>query len=112
MRHARPYPTAYFTVRTLSTTPPDVTWLDRYVDVSGNLSASPVWLTDAQIDDLVAQELRSGAMYRFAVKAAQPRRQRNSLFSKGPGTVCGSVLAADADIRVRGARLRSEECLC
>ncbi len=104
-------PTTYFAVRVLSTSPPDVTWLNRYVDVSGNPSITPVWLTDAQIDGLVVQGLQSGTTYGFAVKARNQDGKETPFSSEGSGTTSGSAPAADVDTRLRGARLRGGERL-
>jgi hypothetical protein len=47
----------------------DSNWNQRYVNASGDPTATKTWLTDAQIDGLTLDSLSAGVQYRFTVVA-------------------------------------------
>ena len=62
-------PVTTFAVLVSTTSPADATWDAKYVDASGDPSASAVWLTDAQIDALTVSGLNEVTQYTFQAKA-------------------------------------------
>lgn len=79
-------PTTYFAVQVTYTNPSDTDWQDKWVDASGNPSASEVWQTDAALDALVLQGLNSGTTYGVKVKARNQDNDETSLSTEGQGT--------------------------
>src|SRR3989344_3591106 len=79
-------PTTNFAVQVVTTTPSDATWLNQWVDASGNPSASAVWLTDAQLDALVLQGLQASTLYGVQVKARNQDTDETALSAEGQGT--------------------------
>ncbi|HLD61930.1 MAG TPA: hypothetical protein VI998_03065 [Patescibacteria group bacterium] len=77
-------PTTYFAVQVVTTS--DGTWLNQWVDATGNPSASAVWLTDAQLDALVLQGLQSSTLYGVKVKARNQDTDETALSAEGQGT--------------------------
>src|SRR3989344_3953085 len=64
----------------------DATWLNQWVDASGNPSASAVWLTDAQLDALVLQGLQASTLYGVQVKVRNQDTDETALSAEGQGT--------------------------
>lgn len=79
-------PTTYFAVQVTTTSPTDSTWLNKWVNASGNPSASEVWMTDAQLDALVLQGLQPSTLYGVKVKARNNDGDETSLSAEGQGT--------------------------
>jgi hypothetical protein len=79
-------PTTYFAVQVVTTNPNDATWLNQWVNTSGNPSATEVWLTDAQLDALVLQGLTSSTTYGVKVKARNQDGDQTALSAEGQGT--------------------------
>lgn len=79
-------PTTSFAVQVTTTTPTDATWLNKYVDASGNPSATAVWLTDSQLDSLAVAGLSSNTAYSVQVKARNESQEETSFSSAGSGT--------------------------
>ncbi len=79
-------PTTYFAAQIVTTSPSDATWLNKYVDASGNPSASAVWLTDAQLDAMTLQGLVASTTYGVQVKARNESSEETSFGSEGQGT--------------------------
>lgn len=77
-------PTTYFAVQVVTTS--DAAWLSKWVDASGNPSATAVWLTDAQLDALVLQGLQSSTLYGVKVKARNQDTDETPLSAEGQGT--------------------------
>jgi len=50
-------PTTLFAVQVVTTSPNDATWLNKWVDATGNPSATAVWMSDATLDALTLQGL-------------------------------------------------------
>ena len=84
-------PTTSFTVQVVTTSPTDPTWLNQWVDGSGNPSATAVWLTDAELDALVLQGLTFSTTYGVKVKAKNQENDETSLSAEGQGTTLGPV---------------------
>jgi hypothetical protein len=79
-------PTTYFAVQVVTTSPNDATWLNQWVSVLGNPSATEVWLTDAELDALVLQGLTSSTTYGVRVKARNQDGDQTALSAEGQGT--------------------------
>ncbi|KKT36203.1 MAG: hypothetical protein UW27_C0012G0001, partial [Parcubacteria group bacterium GW2011_GWA1_44_13] len=79
-------PTTNFAVQVVTTTPSDATWLNQWVDATGNPSATAVWLTDAQLDALVLQGLQASTLYGVKVKARNNDTDETALSAEGQGT--------------------------
>jgi len=79
-------PTTNFAVQVTTTTPSDATWLNQWVDATGNPSAAAVWLTDAQLDALVLQGLNESTIYGVKVKARNQDNDETPLSAEGQGT--------------------------
>ena len=91
-------PTTSFAVQVVTTNPNDSNWLNKWVNGSGNPSATAVWLTDAQLDALVLQGLTSSTTYGVKVKAKNQDGDETSLSAEGQGvTLAGNTgIAFDA----------------
>src|SRR3989344_3830765 len=76
----------FIAVPTSSHKASDATWLNQWVDASGNPSASAVWLTDAQLDALVLQGLQASTLYGVQVKARNQDADETALSAEGQGT--------------------------
>ncbi|KKQ51274.1 MAG: Flagellar hook-length control protein fliK, partial [Parcubacteria group bacterium GW2011_GWD2_38_12] len=77
-------PTTNFAVQVVTTS--DGTWLNQWVDATGNPSATAVWLTDAQLDALVLQGLQASTLYGVKVKARNNDTDETALSAEGQGT--------------------------
>ncbi|MBI5798904.1 MAG: hypothetical protein HZB10_03155, partial [Candidatus Yonathbacteria bacterium] len=77
-------PTTYFAVQVVTTS--DGAWINKWVDATGNPSASAVWLTDAQLDAIVLQGLQSSTLYGVKVKARNQDTDETALSAEGQGT--------------------------
>ena len=88
-------PTTSFAVQVVTTSPNDATWLNKWVDGSGNPSSSEVWQTDAQMDALVLQGLTSSTTYGVKVKARNQDGDETTLSAEGQGTTLSSPANLD-----------------
>lgn len=79
-------PTTNFAVQVVTTSPSDAVWLNKWVDASGNPSATAVWMTDAQLDALVLHSLQSSTLYGVKVKARNQDTDETALSAEGQGT--------------------------
>ncbi|MDP3057817.1 MAG: hypothetical protein Q8N37_04885 [bacterium] len=79
-------PTTNFAVQVVTTTPNDATWINQWVNATGNPSATAVWLTDAQLDALVLQGLQGSTLYGVKVKARNQDTDETALSAEGQGT--------------------------
>jgi trimeric autotransporter adhesin len=79
-------PTTSFAVQMTTTTPSDSTWLNKWVDASGNPSNTAVWLTDAQLDGLVISGLTQNTLYGVKVKARNENNVETALSVEGSAT--------------------------
>lgn len=79
-------PTTSFAVQITSTSPTDNAWLNKWVDASGNPSATAVWLTDAQLDGLVITGLQNNTIYGAKSKARNFNSTETALGSEGTRT--------------------------
>ncbi|MFA5799317.1 MAG: IPT/TIG domain-containing protein, partial [Patescibacteria group bacterium] len=79
-------PTTNFAVQVVTTSPSDATWLNQWVNATGNPSATAVWLTDAQLDALVLQGLQVSTIYGVKVKAKNQDNDETALSAEGQGT--------------------------
>jgi hypothetical protein len=78
-------PTTYFAAQVVTTSPSHSAWLNKYIDASGDPSASAVWLTDAQLDALTIRGLATSTTYGVKVKARNESSEETSLGSEGQG---------------------------
>jgi hypothetical protein len=78
-------PTTKFAVQIINASPADNTWLNKWVDGSGNPSASEVWLTDAQLDGLIITGLQADTTYQAKSKARNENNVETALSSTGSG---------------------------
>ena len=85
-------PTTYFAVQVVTTSPNDATWLNQWVNASGNPSATAVWMTDAQLDALVLQGLTASTTYGVKVKARNEDLDETALSAEGQGTTGAATL--------------------
>ncbi len=95
-------PTTNFAVQITVTAGSDATWNNKWVDGSGNPSASAVWLSDAQLDNLVITGLQSSVTYAAASKARNTDTVETSLSSTGSNTTSAGGGGATRIIRIRG----------
>jgi len=95
-------PTTLFAVQITSTTPNDSTWLNEWVNGSGNPSATEVWLTDAQLAALVITGLQPNTIYQAQSKARNQNAVETSLSSAGSGTTGAAVSTSARTIRLKG----------
>ena len=97
-------PTTQFAILITSA---DTTWNNKYVDASGNPSASAVWRSDAQFDGITVLGLQSNTSYTFAVKA---RNQDNDETSFGSNQTFSSAPPPETrlqgGVRLQGVRVR------
>lgn len=97
-------PTTDFAVQITAAS--DATWNTKWVDASGNPSASAVWLTDAQLDGLVLTGLTTSVSYAAQSEARNFNSVATALSSSGSNTTSGGV-GTTRSIRLRGGtRLR------
>jgi len=89
-------PTTYFAVQVVTTSPNHSTWLNKWVNGSGNPSATEVWLTDAQLDALVLQGLTSGTTYGVKVKARNQDGDETALSGEGQRPTAIDLLSFEA----------------
>jgi hypothetical protein len=62
-------PATTYAVYVSATSPTHAAWNTKYVDASGNPSASVVWLTDTQLTNLTLNSLQESTTYTIASKA-------------------------------------------
>jgi hypothetical protein len=62
-------PTTSFAAQIVAASPPDPTWLNKYVDSSGNPQAAKQWLSDSQLDSVTIQSLTLNTTYTIQVMA-------------------------------------------
>ena len=80
-------PTTLFAAQVVTTSPSHATWLNKYVDASGNPSASAVWLSDAALDAMTLRGLATSTTYGVKVKARnESSSEETALGSEGQGT--------------------------
>ena len=79
-------PTTTFAVQVVSTAPVDATWLNQWVDATGNPSVTEVWMDDATLDALTLQGLASSTTYGVKVKARNGNSDETLLSAEGQGT--------------------------
>jgi hypothetical protein len=84
-------PTTNFTMYVSGTSPNDTSWEGKYVNGSGAPSATPVWLSDAQLTSLTVTGLTDGTSYNFYAQA----RNQNSVLS-GTSTATATTTLASA----------------
>ncbi len=84
-------PTTNFAVQVTTTSPTDATWLNKWVDASGNPSASAVWQSDAALDAITLHSLQASTTYGVKVKARNQDAEETSLSAEGQGTTLSSV---------------------
>ena len=77
------------TLFTIYATSSDSTWNNRYVASDGTPSASPVWLTDAQLTSLTVTSLTPETLYSFAALA----RNNNSIVTATSSVSATTTLA-------------------
>jgi hypothetical protein len=79
-------PMTNFSAQVLTTTPSDAAWLNKWVNASGDPSATAVWLSDAQLDALVIRGLQSSTLYGVKVKARNQDADETASSAEGYGT--------------------------
>lgn len=77
-------PTTNFAVQVVTTT--DATWLNKWVDTTGNPSTIAAWMSDAQLDALTLHNLQSNTLYGVKVKARNQDNDETALSTEGQGT--------------------------
>jgi len=82
--------TTVFAVRCTASSPVDANWDGKYVNTSGQPSATAVWQTDAQWDNITISGLQPSTSYTFAVKA---RNQQGVETAFGPGATLSTAAA-------------------
>ena len=102
-------PTTSFAILVNATSPADASWQGKFVDASGNPSASAVWLTDAQIENLVVQGLTASTDYTFLVKARNGDSEQttysasSTLSTADPSPLNTTILQG---VRLEGVRVQ------
>lgn len=86
-------PTTYFAVQVVTTSPNDSTWINQWVDASGNPSATAVWQTDAALDALTLTGLDYGTTYGVKVKAKNEDGDETPLSAEGQGTTTAAIIS-------------------
>lgn len=86
-------PTTYFAVQVVTTSPNDSTWINQWVDASGNPSATEVWQTDTALDALTLTGLEYGTIYGVKVKAKNENGDETPLSAEGQGTTTAAVIS-------------------
>lgn len=86
-------PTTNFAVQVVTATPSDATWLNKWVDASGNPSDTAVWQTDLALDALVLAGLNSGTTYGVKVKARNQDNDETALSAEGQGATTAVVVS-------------------
>ena len=81
----------------------DATWNNKYIDASGNPSASAVWRTDAQWDGITALSLTATTEYVFAVKARNADNDETAFGSNQSITTLDPIFPKT---RLQGVRLQ------
>lgn len=84
-------PTTQFAVQVVTTSPTDNTWLNKWVDASGDPSATAVWQSDSAWDALSIRGLQPGTTYGVKVKAKNQDGDETSLSAEGQGTTTEAV---------------------
>lgn len=93
-------PTTQFAILVTST---DGTWNNKYIDGSGNPSASAVWRSDAQWDNFTVLGLQPSTVYTFAVKARNGDNDETAFGSNQTFTS-----AHPPETRLQGVRLNGD----
>jgi hypothetical protein len=91
--------TTEFAVRCTASSPVDANWDGKYVNASGQPSATAVWRTAAQWDYTVILGLQSLTSYTFAVKA---RNQQGVETAFGPGATLATMSTITGDLNCDG----------
>jgi hypothetical protein len=84
-------PTTNFAVQVVTTNPSDSTWLNKWVDSSGDPSDTEVWMSDATLDALTLQGLQKATTYGVKVKARNEDGDETALSAEGQGSTIGSL---------------------
>lgn len=84
-------PTTSFAVQVVTTSPTDNTWLNKWVNASGNPSASEAWQSDSALDALTLQGLQPGTTYGVKVKAKNQDGDETSLSTEGQGITTAAI---------------------
>jgi len=77
-------PVTNFAVQVVTTT--DDTWIDKWVNASGNPAVSEDWMTDTALDNLTLNNLQIGTTYGVRVKAKNEDGDETVLSAEGYGT--------------------------
>jgi hypothetical protein len=97
-------PTTNFAAQIVATSPNDPTWQGKYIDSSGNPQAGKQWLSDAQLDSAVIQNLTPGVSYTVQVMARNESLQETASSTSAvlniplgaPGTPTFSNIASES----------------
>jgi len=85
-------PTTYFAAQVVTTNPTDATWLNQWINGSGNPSASEVWQTDAALDAMTINGLNSATQYCVQIKARNEDSEETSMSASGCLYTSGATL--------------------
>lgn len=90
-------PATDFAVQVVTTSPSDVTWLNKWVDASGNPSNTEVWQNDAAWDTEILTGLNYATTYGVEVKARNEDNDETALSSEGQGTTAAVSIIITTD---------------
>jgi len=97
-------PVTDFAVQIINTSPLDSTWENMYIDATGNPSVSAVWLTDAQLDNLIVLQLLEQTSYDVRAKARNQDGEETPWSNSGTAT---SGIILPVGVRIQGGRYSS-----
>lgn len=79
-------PGTTYAIQVVTTSPEDVTWLNKWIDASGDPQAAEVWLSDATWDAITLQGLTSATTYGAKSKARNGDNTATPLSAEGQYT--------------------------
>lgn len=91
-------PTTNFTVQIVNTLPLDSNWEGKYVNAVGSPSASEIWLSDSQLDNLVITGLAGSTYYEAKSKARNENLVATSFGGVGSNTTSATPASATGRI--------------
>jgi len=86
-------PTTNFAVQVVTTSPSDSTWLNKWVNASGDPGATEVWMDDAALDALVIRGLKPGTTYGVKVKAKNQDNDETLFGPEGQNATTAPIIS-------------------
>lgn len=90
-------PTTNFAAQVVTTIPSDSTWLNKWINTSGDPAAAEVWMSDATMDTLTLRGLKPGTIYGVKVKAKNQDNDETPFSPEGQSTTTAAIISISID---------------